>query len=105
MTVMELLSQCAMLSVTLAAGDDGKLRVSPPGVLSAELRAQLQAHKGTLRRLLTAPPADFLSDEPCDVCASRERWLWLDGRELCRMCLILDLMPMSLLSGITGGRD
>jgi len=106
MRVSEILTQCTVLGLTLAAGDDGNIRVSPPGVLPAELRAQLQASKETLRRLLKAPPADVLHDEPCDVCGSRERWMWLDGCELCRVCLILDLVPMSLPSGITtGGRS
>ena len=98
MTVREISTQCSRLGVTLAAGDEGKLRVSPPGVLSAELRAQLHAHKETLRRLLTAPPADVLGVEPCDVCGRRERWYWLDGRLLCRTCLVLDLVPMTLVS-------
>jgi hypothetical protein len=96
MTMSEILSQCSLLGVTLAAGEEWKLRVSPPGVLPPELRAQVQAHRETLRRL-TAPPADVLSDEPCDVCGSRERWLWLGGRPLCRVCLVLDLAPLSLL--------
>jgi hypothetical protein len=98
MTVSEILAQCLMLGVILAAGDDGKLRVSPAGVLSAELRAQLQANKETLRRHLTAPPADVLGNEPCNVCGSRECWLWLNGRLLCRTCVVLDLAPMTLVS-------
>jgi TubC N-terminal docking domain len=96
MTVPEILAQCATLGVTLAPGDAGTLRVSPPGVLPDGLRAELQAHKTALLRLLSAPPADVLNDERCPTCGSRERWLWLDGRLLCRLCLLLDLVPLTL---------
>jgi hypothetical protein len=51
------------------------------------------------RRLSIAPPADFMSDQPCPICGLRERWHWLDGRELCRTCLILDLVPMTVAIG------
>jgi hypothetical protein len=47
-------------------------------------------------QLRAASPADFMSEEPCQTCGSRERWVWLDGRALCRVCLILDLMPLIL---------
>jgi len=95
MTAHDLLSRCQALGVRVVAGDTGTLRVSPPGVLSAELREQLRTHKPDLVRLLTAPPADVLSEEPCSTCGSRERWIWRDGREICRPCLILDLVPMT----------
>jgi TubC N-terminal docking domain len=103
MKVTELLSQCATLGVTLTPGDEGTLRVSPPGILTTELRVQLKAHKTALLQLLTAPPADALIDDPCAMCGSRERWQWLDGRLLCRVCVVLDLMPMSLLSSVKEG--
>ena len=103
--LLSLVNQCATRGVTLTSGFDGRLLVSPQDVLPEELLAQLQTNQPDLVQLLTAPPADVLDDEPCDVCGSRERWLWLDGRELCRVCLILDLRPMSLLSGITGGQE
>jgi hypothetical protein len=103
MRMTELLSQCAKLGVTLTPGDEGTLRVSPPGILSTELRGQLKAHKAALLPLLTAPPADLLSDDPCVTCGSRERWQWLDGRLLCRVCVVLDLMPMSLLASVKEG--
>ncbi len=99
MRVTELLSQCARLGVTLAPGDEGTLRVSPPGILSPELRGQLKAHKPALLPLLTAPPADALSDDPCETCGSYERWQWLGGRALCRVCLILDFAPLTLRRG------
>jgi hypothetical protein len=50
---------------------------------------------------LTAPPADTLNDEPCPICGSRERWQWLDGREVCRPCLIMELAPMTLAAVVT----
>jgi hypothetical protein len=31
-----------------------------------------------------------------DNLGSRERWHWLDGRWLCRVCLVLDLAPWTL---------
>ena len=93
--VTEILDQCQGLGVTLAPGEHGALRVSPPRVLTPELRAQLQAHKTTLLKLLTAPPADVLGERPCTICGSHERWQWLDGRLLCRVCVILDLAPLT----------
>jgi hypothetical protein len=96
MTVQEILSHCAVLGVTLAPSGGGKLRVSPPGVLPEELRARLQRHKIALLRLPTAAPADCLSEEPCTICSSHERWIWLDGRLLCRVCVILDQAPLTL---------
>jgi hypothetical protein len=102
--LLNLLDQCATLGVTLTSGHNGRLLVSPQDLLPEEFLEQLRTNASDLVHLLTAPPADFLSDEPCEVCGSRERWHWLDGRELCRVCLILDLVPMSLLSGTKGGR-
>jgi hypothetical protein len=32
------------------------------------------------------PPDEF--GERCSVCGSPEKWIWLDGRRLCRPCLI-----------------
>jgi hypothetical protein len=97
MRVTELLSQCATLGVTLTPGDEGTLRVSPPGLLTPELRVRLQTHKTTLLKLFTAPPADAMSEAPCPVCNSQERWHWLDGRLLCRICVVLDLAPLTLV--------
>jgi len=48
------------------------------------------------RQLLRAPPADFMNDQPCPSCGSYERWRWLDDRELCRVCLVLDWAPWTL---------
>jgi hypothetical protein len=33
------------------------------------------------------PPPDELG-EPCPTCEGTEKWRWLDGRFLCRACLI-----------------
>ena len=102
--LLNLLDQCTMLGVTLTSGHDGRLLGSPQDLLPEGLLEQLRDNQTDLVRLLTAPSADVLGDEPCDLCGSHERWIWLDGRELCRVCLILDLMPLSLFSGIPGGR-
>jgi hypothetical protein len=96
MTVVDVLMQCRTLGVMLAPGKGDKLRVSPPGVLPEELRDQLRKHKVALRQLMTAPAADVISEEPCPLCGSRERWEWLDGRLLCRVCFVLDLAPLTL---------
>jgi hypothetical protein len=48
------------------------------------------------RQLSAAPPADVMSEEPCALCGSHERWRWLDGRLLCRVCLVLDLASLTL---------
>jgi hypothetical protein len=37
--------------------------------------------------LLAKYPPDELG-EPCPACGSKEKWIWLDGRQLCRPCLI-----------------
>jgi hypothetical protein len=66
-------------------------------VLPDKLKGALKAHKPALLKLLTAPEPDYLSDTPCPICGSRERWIWLDGRALCRVCLILDLAPLTLV--------
>jgi hypothetical protein len=96
MTVQEILVQCETHGVTLAPGQNSTIRVSPPGVLPDKLRKALQEHKGAVLQLLSAPPADVTANEPCDVCGSRERWQWLDGRLVCRVCLVLNLVPLTL---------
>jgi Zinc-binding domain of primase-helicase len=45
-----------------------------------------QAAQGNLNRP-AAPPPDELG-EPCPECGAKEKWRWLDGRSLCRACLI-----------------
>jgi hypothetical protein len=100
MSVPDLLAECEAHGVTLAPGQNGTIRVSPPGVLPDKLRKALQEHKGSVLQLLSAPPADVMGDEPCNLCGSQERWQWLDGRELCRPCLVLDFVPMTLASTI-----
>ena len=51
----------------------------------------------TILQALTAPPADTPREEPCPICGSREEWRWLDGRLLCRLRLVLDLAPLTLV--------
>src|SRR5262245_63117992 len=88
--VTTLLEQAQAIGLDVRADGD---RLVVRGPQSAEaLARQLLAHKGDLMRLLSAPPADVTANEPCEVCGGRERWLWLDGRELCRICLVLGLM-------------
>jgi hypothetical protein len=96
MDVVVLLEEALVRGLEVCADGD---RLVVRGPRSAEaLAQQLLAHKADLLRLLSAPPAEVMAHEPCDVCGSRERWRWLDGREVCRVCLVLDLRPMSLTS-------
>jgi hypothetical protein len=67
---------------------------SGPKVSGESSRPPLTEEQTT--QLLTAAPADCLSVDPCPICGSQERWHWLDGRALCRVCLILDLAPLTL---------
>lgn len=98
MSPQDLVAELSQRGVMLeASGDRLRYRASQ-GVLTPALRHALVEHKTSMLRLLSAPPADVLSDESCDVCGRRERWLWLDGRLLCRICLVLDLAPMTLVS-------
>jgi hypothetical protein len=101
--VTTLLEQAQAAGLEVRADGD---RLVVRGPQSAEaLARQLLAHKGDLMRLLSAPPADVTGNEPCEVCGGRERWLWLDGRELCRICLVLGLMPMTLASPCIGKKQ
>jgi hypothetical protein len=60
-------------------------------------RETLSSDPAARAQLGAALPADFMSEEPCHTCGAHERWEWLDGRALCRVCLVLDLMPMTLV--------
>jgi hypothetical protein len=42
--------------------------------------------------LLVKYPPDELG-EPCPQCAGKEKWRWLDGRLLCRPCLVREAQP------------
>jgi hypothetical protein len=68
MEVPDILAQRQDLGVTLAPGGQGVLRVSPPGVLPSHLTEVLKAYKADILKLITAPPADCLSEEPCAIC-------------------------------------
>jgi hypothetical protein len=92
--VTTLLEQAQAAGLEVRADGD---RLVVHGPQSAEaLARQLLAHKADLMRLLSAPPADVTANEACDVCGSRERWQWLDGRLCCRVCVVLDRVPMTL---------
>jgi hypothetical protein len=65
---------------------------------------------------LTAdPPPAMAHDSPtpdhergalCPICGSRDKWSWVDGRELCRCCLRQDTDPVAavkVFSPILGG--
>ena len=102
--LQESLSSVRPMGSHSAPGENGTIRASPPGVLPDQLRKALQEYRGSILRLLSASQADVTAHDPCDVCGGRERWLLLDGRLLCRVCLVLDLMPMTLLSEMKEGR-
>jgi len=97
MTPVELLATLTQAGVSLCPDGDTLRYQAPVGVLSDELKAALKAHQPELLKLLTAPEADHLSETPCSLCGSRERWRWIDGRPLCRVCLVLDLAPLTLV--------
>jgi hypothetical protein len=95
-----LLSELQRQGVTLQAEGD-RLRVkAPKGTLTPEVRQALTAQKAELLRLLVdsppppaafprePPPADVVGGIPCADCGGTEWWRWLDGRLLCRPCLV-----------------
>ncbi len=43
---------------------------------------------------ILALPADVVSGEPCPQCGSKERCRWLDGRLICRSCLMQGNEPI-----------
>jgi hypothetical protein len=101
MDSLNLLHEADAAGLEVCADGD---RIVVRGPQSAEaLARQLLAHKSDLMRLLSAPPADVMGDEPCATCGSLELWHWFDGRMVCRICLVLDLKPMSMLSAMKGG--
>jgi TubC N-terminal docking domain/Zinc-binding domain of primase-helicase len=99
MTARDLHRELTRCGVILTAYGD-RLHVDAPiSMLTAELRRAMIKHKAELLQLLSTPlapapfqrdvpPADCLSDSPCAVCGSYDRWRWLDGRLICRACLI-----------------
>jgi hypothetical protein len=97
MTPVELLAEVSRLGIILEVDGEGVRYKAPVGALTSELKDALRAHKAELRQLLAAPPADCLSDTPCPVCGSCERWSWFDERTLCRVCTVLDLAPLTLI--------
>jgi hypothetical protein len=63
--VHEVVSRCRDLGVILAPGPGEKLRVSPPGRLPEDLRAELRKHKGEVLLLLRQTQA---TPWPCRHC-------------------------------------
>jgi TubC N-terminal docking domain/Zinc-binding domain of primase-helicase len=96
MNAFDLLVEIDRLGISIEVNGD---TLHYQGALTPEIKAQLQRHKADILKYYTAPPPDDLSDEPCPICGSRERWQWLDGRLLCRVCLVLDLVPLTLRRG------
>jgi hypothetical protein len=91
MTLTALLSELDLHRVDLTIDGDQLRFHAPKGTMGPTLRQAIAEHKTALLQLLSAPPRDFLAIQPCPICGSQERWQWLDARELCRVCLILDL--------------
>jgi hypothetical protein len=68
--VLDILSRCQTLGITLTPGDAGKLRVSPRGMLSDELREQLQRVKPTVACGNTSCPCgNRHSSRSCAPCS------------------------------------
>jgi TubC N-terminal docking domain len=69
------------------------------GMLTPELTQLMAAEKAAMLALLRAEraarEAPTRTDAvPCEACGSPERWTWIDGREICRECLIHDRTPL-----------
>jgi hypothetical protein len=96
MNVFDLLVEIDRLGISIEVDGD---TLHYQGALTPEIKAQLQRYKADILKYYTVSPPDDLSDEPCPICGSRERWQWLDGRLLCRVCLVLDLVPLTLRRG------
>ena len=103
--VVQLLAALEAAGITLTIGDDGLRCDGPTGALTDDLRRGIRTYNHKLLKLVTADPADMLSAERCPMCASRERWQWLDGRLLCRACLVLDLQPLTLIREVPRDRQ
>lgn len=97
MTAHEVLRELRRLPALLTVEGERLIIDALQGSLTPELHALVKAHKAELLAVLTAPEPNFLSDTPCSICGSRERWEWLDGRAPCRVCLVLDVAPLTLV--------
>ncbi len=62
---------------------------APPGNMEVFTRRQDFSHAAS------PPPADLIGDDPCPTCGSQEKWRWLDGRLVCRPCLIAGDAPVT----------
>ena len=97
----------AVLEVLRARGgvvtiDGDALRVRRcTGLLTPALKQLIAAEKVAILALLKAeraareaPPPTRTDAAPCEACGSPTRWTWIDGREICRECLIQDRTPL-----------
>jgi hypothetical protein len=101
MTPASFLSELRQRGVLLEiAGERLRCR-APQGVLTPELKEALTTHKAQLLLVLTAPPPDATGD-PCPVCGSTEKWIWIDGRLLCRFCLVVGDTSWGVQKGVSG---
>lgn len=91
--VTDLLRQCASLGVTLAPGDNGALRVSPPGMLPDELKAALKAHKAAILRVLMTP--GDRRETPCPCCGATDWRETPDGGRWCVPCVLAGRDPVA----------
>jgi hypothetical protein len=41
-----------------------------------------------------SPTPDHHRGDPCPICGSRDQWSWVQGRELCRFCLLQGTDPV-----------
>jgi tubulysin polyketide synthase-like protein len=89
MTLDVLLLEAERLGILLTLVGDRLHIQARKGVLTPALQNAITTYKPDLMKRLAAPPPDALG-EPCERCGSKEQWRWLDGRLLCRPCLIAD---------------
>ena len=85
MSVDTLLARCRDLGVTVTPGAEGKLRVSPPGVLPDALRTELKKHKEAVLILLAKRLRPHINQRGELIipfaCDPRYRW-WTDGQSI-----------------------
>lgn len=102
MVAETLLTRCRDLGLTLALGPDGKLRISPRGVLPAELRENLKQYKAEVLALLvqqSSRPRPFINDRGELIIPfesdPRYHWWKLGGQSLAATLAELNASPES----------
>jgi hypothetical protein len=88
MTVDTLLREVERLGIVLTVKGDRLHVQAPKGILTADLHRALAAQKPDLMRRLSAPPPDETGGTPCSTCGAAGWWRWLDGRRICRPCVM-----------------